>query len=167
MTSETTTPPRLSILRLPHSPVRDPRIWARLAIGLAGQHHRRRANMCSVTSQGSSYARFRRALNGGDPVLLFAAASELQRLSLADALEVVLFLRSDRRYERACLRWVCRLAEDVPGLRLTHLRVVVESFDAFRREDPAVAVDRLAEVTIALGLSDVYDRLVRWQPRAA
>jgi hypothetical protein len=39
-----------------------------------------------MTSDGSPYARFRRALATGNPGLVMPAAAELGRLSLADAL---------------------------------------------------------------------------------
>jgi hypothetical protein len=35
-----------------------------------------------VTSQGSAYARFRRALDGGNPTIALAAATELDFVSL-------------------------------------------------------------------------------------
>jgi hypothetical protein len=43
-----------------------------------------------VTSEGSAYARFRRALDGGNPTIALAAAAELDFVSLPDALEVAL-----------------------------------------------------------------------------
>jgi hypothetical protein len=85
-----------------------------------------------MTSQGSPHARFRRALASGNPTLVVAAASELGRLSLADALAVTLvFLPGDReRYERACVRWHARWCLEVrprpdeAGLALAALRAL-------------------------------------------
>ena len=42
-----------------------------------------------VTSQGSAYGRFRRALDGGNVTIALAAAAELDWVSLPDALELV------------------------------------------------------------------------------
>ena len=65
-----------------------------------------------VTSQGSSYGRFRRAIEAGQPAKALAAASELPRVSLADALELCLLLaaRDRERYEPAARRWLERFA---------------------------------------------------------
>ena len=65
-----------------------------------------------MTSQGSAYGRFRRALQRGNLELVRAAAGELPTIRLDDALRVCLLIR-DRdpgRYERAALRWVARFA---------------------------------------------------------
>ncbi|MEA2484351.1 MAG: hypothetical protein QOC55_2298, partial [Thermoleophilaceae bacterium] len=43
-----------------------------------------------MTSQGSPHARFKRALASRNPTLVVAAAVELGRLSLAEALAVTL-----------------------------------------------------------------------------
>ena len=42
-----------------------------------------------MTSQGSAYGRFRRALDTGNPAIALAAAAELDFVSLPDALEKV------------------------------------------------------------------------------
>src|SRR3954453_1601605 len=64
-----------------------------------------------MTSDGSPYARFRRALAQGRLPLVYAAAAELPRVDLDDALEVcVLMARGDPpAFERAAVRWVARL----------------------------------------------------------
>lgn len=63
-----------------------------------------------VTSQGSPYARFRRALRAGNPHLVRAAATELGRVNLEDALAVCLvFLRAEpAAYAPAATRWHAR-----------------------------------------------------------
>lgn len=69
-----------------------------------------------MTSQGSPYARFRRALTTGNLLLVRAAAAELPRVELADALRVCLLIqRGDPdRYERAGIRWLGRLSLERP-----------------------------------------------------
>ncbi len=58
---------------------------------------------------GSPYARFRRALGTGDVTIVRAAALELPRVGLADALRVCyLMRRNPDLYERAVVRWVGR-----------------------------------------------------------
>ncbi len=60
------------------------------------------------TSQGHPYAGFQRAVATDDPVIATAAALELPRVGLADALRLVLVYHrvGDRRFERAAVRWV-------------------------------------------------------------
>lgn len=71
-----------------------------------------------VTSQGHAYARFRRALDTGNPALVRAAAAEVPRVALLDALRVCWALRDDDAlYERACVRWIGRFClEAKPSL---------------------------------------------------
>jgi hypothetical protein len=54
-----------------------------------------------VTSQGSAYGRFRRALDTGNAHIALPAATELDYVSLTDALELVLLLVDDpKRFRR-------------------------------------------------------------------
>jgi hypothetical protein len=54
-----------------------------------------------LTSQGSAYMRFRRALDRGNVTEALSAAGELQFVGLAEALELTLLLADgeDARYE--------------------------------------------------------------------
>jgi hypothetical protein len=76
-----------------------------------------------VTSQGSPYARFKRALDSGNLMQVRAAAAELPMVPLRDALEVCELLRRAKPevYERAALRWLARLLLERPGISLTEL----------------------------------------------
>jgi len=69
-----------------------------------------------LTSEGSPSGRFQRVLGSGNADLVAAAAAELPRLSLADALAVVLvFARSGsaEQFERGAVRWTARYLERV------------------------------------------------------
>jgi hypothetical protein len=70
-----------------------------------------------VTSQGSVYMRFRRALDRGNVTEALSAASELPHVGLAEALELCLLLRdkAPERFPRAALRWHGRLCREVDG----------------------------------------------------
>ena len=59
-----------------------------------------------MTAQGSAYMRFRRALDRGNVTEALSAASELQLVSLAEALELTLLLadREPEKYDRAAAR---------------------------------------------------------------
>ncbi len=65
-----------------------------------------------MTSQGSPYPRFRRALATGNLTIIRAAAAELPYVELADALKIVALMAAERApsYQRAACRWLARYA---------------------------------------------------------
>jgi hypothetical protein len=67
-----------------------------------------------VTSQGSAYMRFRRALDRGNVTEALSAAAQLEHVGLADALELCLLLRDQapERFPRATLRWHGRFCRE-------------------------------------------------------
>ncbi|MFN0153341.1 MAG: hypothetical protein ACKVUT_03090 [Gaiella sp.] len=73
-----------------------------------------------MTSEGSAYARFRRALERRNLAAAEDAARELGTVTLDDALQLV-HLYAERRsskYDRAATRWLTRyLVETSPTLR--------------------------------------------------
>ena len=78
-----------------------------------------------MTSQGSAYARFTRALRSGSPGRIRLAASELPQITLEDALAICLcFLdREPASFSRAAARWGGRLVVErsltLPDAQLT------------------------------------------------
>ena len=76
-----------------------------------------------MTSQGSPYARFKRALASGNLMQVRAAAAELPAVPLSDALQVCELLRrgDPELYERAALRWLARLLLERTGITLREL----------------------------------------------
>ena len=105
--------------------------------------HHRRANICSVTSQGHPHARFRRALSTGNPRLAEAAARDLHHVSLADALELCLLYRGDpERYERAAARWIARLIAERPKIHLSEIELAAAGFREAVHSDRGVVVLR-------------------------
>jgi hypothetical protein len=97
-----------------------------------------------VTSQGSAHARFRRALATGNPLLVRAAAAELNSISLADALSICLvLLRAEpSRYGRAAARFHPRLVPDVARLELEDAQIALAALQGLRGPDPAGAAVR-------------------------
>jgi hypothetical protein len=68
-----------------------------------------------VTTQGSAYARFRRALNRGNVTDALSAAAELEHVGLIDALELVLLLAregDERRFRRGAVRGAARYTRE-------------------------------------------------------
>lgn len=70
-----------------------------------------------VTSQGSPYSRFQRALQTRNLQLVEAAAAELPGIGLDDALVILCLLAEagDARFDRAATRWVGRLLVETPA----------------------------------------------------
>jgi hypothetical protein len=93
-----------------------------------------------VSIKGSSYARFRRALDSGNVTLVRAAAAELPTINLDDALRVCLLLRraDAALYERAVVRWLGRLALEHHGATLAMLHQAVAAFERLP-DDPEAA----------------------------
>jgi hypothetical protein len=117
-----------------------------------------------VTSQGSAYSRFRRALDNRSAASALASAAELRSVSLTDALELCLLLseREPARYERAALRWHGRYCREVDGVSLDEAQAVLALLAALRgSRRPAVAVS-LAELFDRRQLHQASQVLIRW-----
>jgi len=106
-----------------------------------------------VTSSGSPYSRFRRALATGNLSVVRAAAAELPAVDLADALAICLLMsmRDDERFERAAVRWLARLALERPAVGLGELRSGLVAFEAMPY-NPAAARETLAELCERVGV---------------
>ena len=107
-----------------------------------------------VTSDGNPYARFRRALATGNEALVTAAALELPRIALDDALRICLVLRGGdpRRYERAAVRWLGRFALEASNATIEDLRRAADALDALPAR-PADAMERLQMLCVARGVA--------------
>lgn len=86
----------------------------------AGTARQRRWVTCEhvfVTSQGSAYSRFQRALATGNMPLIESSAAELPRVGVDDALAILIVLAQvgDPRFDRAAARWVGRLLTETPA----------------------------------------------------
>ena len=107
-----------------------------------------------MTSDGNPYARFRRALATGNEALVTAAALELPRIALDDALRICLVLRGGDpgRYERAAVRWLGRFALEGRNVTIDDLRQAAEALDALPRQ-AADAMERLQRLCLARGVA--------------
>jgi hypothetical protein len=107
-----------------------------------------------VTSDGSPYSRFRRALRTGNEQLVIAAARELPQIALDDALRICLVLRTGdpRRYERAAVRWLGRFALEARGVTIDDLRLAADALDALP-ERAQEAMERLQRLCLARGVA--------------
>src|SRR4051812_47697111 len=80
-----------------------------------------------VTAQGSAYMRLRRALDRGSATEALSAASELDFVSLADALELTLLLAAGdlEKYSRAAARWHVRFVEETKNVDIRESQAVL------------------------------------------
>ncbi len=105
-------------------------------------------------SDGSPYARFRRALETGNELLVLGTARELPQIALDDALRICLVLRDGdpARYERAAVRWLGRFALEARQVTIRDLRAAAGALDALPTRS-AEAMERLQELCVACGVS--------------
>jgi hypothetical protein len=97
-----------------------------------------------VTSDGSAATRFERALRSGNLLIVRAAAAEMPRINLSDALRILALYaeKAPETYERAAMRWLSRFVLEVPTATLPDAGEVVDALDLMRHDRPA-AVDEL------------------------
>ena len=95
-----------------------------------------------MTSQGSAYARFRRALTTQNLTLIRAAAAELPQVRLDDALEVCVLLRDrePQRYEAAAVRWIARFCVERVDVSLEDVDHATRAIVLMRRGAPEEAL---------------------------
>jgi hypothetical protein len=119
--------------------------------------------MCSMTSEGGSYAIFRRALERGSLVGVRSAVANLPGPPpLEDALVICRLLLDQEpdRYERAALRWLGRLLHEQRGMSLRHAELAAACLAAWA--DPArqeAATEALGELGRAVGLGRLGARI--------
>jgi hypothetical protein len=116
-----------------------------------------------VTSQGSAYGRFRRALDSRNATVALATATELDFVSLPDALELVLLLVDDpRRFRRAALRWHARYCGELPDVGFEEAHAVLACLAGLTGRRPKAAASALAELANRRGLERASEVLFRW-----
>ena len=107
--------------------------------------------------------RFRRALDRGNVTEALSAASELEFVGLAEALELTLLLAEDEpeKFDRAAAKWHVRFLQEVPNLEVRESLAVLALLGA-------IPVNRLAAAALAELLSRrrscerIAEALVRW-----
>ncbi len=106
-----------------------------------------------VTSDGSPYARFRRALETGNELLVLGAARELPQIALDDALRICLVLRDGdpQRYERAAVRWLGRFALEARAVTIGDLRAAAAALDSLPARS-ADAMEQLQRLCVSRGV---------------
>jgi hypothetical protein len=107
-----------------------------------------------MTSEGSPYARFRRALETGNELLVLSTARELPQIALDDALRICLVLRDGdpRRYERAAVRWLGRFALEARAVTIRDLRAAAAALDALPTR-AGEAMEQLQQLCVVCGVT--------------
>ena len=97
-----------------------------------------------MTSQGTAHGRFSRSIAGRNVFQAELAARELGRLSLGDALQLVVLYAEvgDGKFERAAVRWLGRLLEERP-LVLSEVRRACEWLEQLAGEEAGLAAGSL------------------------
>ena len=110
--------------------------------------------MFVMTSEGSPYQRFRRALDTGNELLVLTAARELPQIKLDDALRICLVLRDGDpdRYDRAAVRWLGRFALEARGPTIADLRTAARALAELPDTTPE-AMEQLQRLCVARGVT--------------
>jgi hypothetical protein len=92
-----------------------------------------------------------------------ATATELDFVSLPDALELVLLLVDDPgRFRRAALRWHARYCAEVPDVGFEEAHAVLACLGGLVGRRPKPAAAALAELVHRRGLERAGEVLSRW-----
>jgi hypothetical protein len=116
-----------------------------------------------VTSQGSAYSQFRRALERGNVMVAWAMASELPRIDLGDALALVLLAldHDAARFQKAALRWHSRLCREAP-LTIEEAQLALAALGIMQGPSRAAGADALLAICDRHNLRAVTAILERW-----
>jgi hypothetical protein len=101
-----------------------------------------------VGNAGSPHARLQRALDREDLPGAHAAAVDLGRVNLADALRILLLIarKDPDRFERAAVRFVGRVASETPTLRFHDLNLLLGAVAGLQDFAPQLALETIAGV---------------------
>ena len=90
-------------------------------------------------------------------------ATQLDFVSLPDALELVLLLVDDpRRFRRAALRWHARYCAEVQDVGFEQAHAVLACLAGLAGRKPKVAAESLAALVHCRGFRQAGEALLRW-----
>jgi hypothetical protein len=120
-----------------------------------------------MTTQGHAVSRFAMAVKTGNPNIVVAAAAELPRLSLADALLVLLVFARARapQTEAAAVGWTARYLTEVrPTPRPREAHLVLSAACALAGPSAAAGREALHSLATQRLLDQVCRALDEWEP---
>jgi hypothetical protein len=118
-----------------------------------------------MTSQGHPCARFRRAIERRSVAAAWATAMELNHVSLADALSLVLLVRDQEsiRYPKAALRWHARYCLERPSVPIEAALSVLTLLVHLQCGDPGPPGRALRELFTAQGENELANTVRQWE----
>jgi hypothetical protein len=116
-----------------------------------------------VTSQGTTYSQFKRALERRNFMLAWTMAAELPKVPLADGLELLLLANDvePARFDRAVPRWHARLCSE-QQLSTGEAQLALAALNALPGPGGQSAVQSLAAVCESHGLRREVRVLETW-----
>jgi hypothetical protein len=119
-----------------------------------------------VTTQGTAYSQFKRALERRNFMLAWTMAAELPKVPLADGLELLLLARDlePARFDRAVPRWHARLCSE-QQLSSGEAQLALAALNALPGPGVRSAVQSLAAVCETHGLGREVQVLRTWVSR--
>jgi hypothetical protein len=116
-----------------------------------------------VTSQGTAYSQFKRAVARGNFLLAWSLAADLPKVPLADALSLLLLARDQQpwRFEAAAPRWHARVCSEAP-LTLSDAQLALAALHALHGPGAAAGGRALMAICRAHGLKDAVVILEGW-----
>jgi hypothetical protein len=116
-----------------------------------------------VTSQGSPYSQFKRALARGNFLLAWTLAADLPSVPLADALALLLHARDRQpwRFETAAPRWHARLCSEA-RLTLPEAHLALAALHMLGGPSAAAGGKALTAICRAHRLDDAVGVLDAW-----
>jgi hypothetical protein len=114
-------------------------------------------------ARASPHARFQRAVEAGGLLQAEAAAREIGRLDLDDALRLLLLLHRfrDPRYERAAVRFLGRVLTERQGLGFELAATLLDGLSELDGPARDVARSRISLALHAAGLTHTADYVSR------
>lgn len=119
-----------------------------------------------MTSDGSPYGRFQRALKTGNVNLALAAARELPKINLSDSLRLCLLLRDTDLFERAALRWHGRYCREVVAIELDEAQAVLACLAALLGPRAEVAARTLCALLDPVQVRSARQELAAWTEKS-
>ena len=119
-----------------------------------------------VTSQGSAYSQFRRALHRRNLLVAWSLAAEIPKVALADALALLLLALDEQpwRFDMAASRWHGRLSTEA-RLTLEEAQLALAGLHALGGPGAIAGAEALSRLCHRHGLKDSMEALDRWVSR--
>ena len=105
-----------------------------------------------MTSQGSAQGRFQRAIQRRNVFAAEMALREMDYISLANALTLLLAEAGPQRFPRAAVRWHARFVEDAKGITLEDSQLALSALAALPGRGGGAATAALAQLARSYGV---------------